>query len=106
MAITRTMETNSDSAGIQIPCCETLEKLGEDPESQSAICEMEGLSLIVQCMQEHSDNVEVQEAACSALACICRAGESEDVKEAMKEANGAVFTLLTSMTRFSERTVA
>jgi hypothetical protein len=102
MAITRTMETNSDNADVQISCCETMDKLAEEPESQSAVCEMEGISLIVQCMQVHSDNVKVQEAACSALASICRGGESEDVKESMKEANGAVFTLLTSMTRYSD----
>jgi len=102
MAITRTMEMNADHEGVQVPCCKTLEKLALEPETQSAICEMEGIPLIVRTMQDHADNILVQEAACAALASISRRQETEDYKDSMKEAKGAVFTLLTSMTRYSD----
>ena len=102
MAITRTMEMNADDEIVQIACCEILEKLATDPETQSAICEMAGISLVVRSMQDHADNAKVQEAACGALASICRRQESEDLKDSIKDANGAVYTLLTSMTRYSD----
>jgi hypothetical protein len=102
MAIMRTMEMNTEYEAIQIPCCRTLEKLALEPETQAAICEMEGIPLIVRTMQEHADSVAVQEAACATLATICRRQEEDNVTDPMKEANGAVLTLLTSMTRYAD----
>jgi len=100
MTIIRAMEMNANCEGIQIPCCLTLEKLALDPQTQVAICEMEGISLVVRSMQDHVDNAQVQEAACVALSTICRHQEAETSQDPMKNAEGAVPTLLSCMTKY------
>jgi len=100
MTIMRAMEMNSNSEGIQIASCSTLEKLALDAQTQIAICEMEGISLIVRSMQVHFEDVPLQEAACAALATICRHQEASTSKDLMKDAEEAIPTLLSCMTRY------
>lgn len=101
MTIMRTMEMNANCDFIQVPCCLTLEKLALDPETQVTICEMDGVSLIISSMLDHTDNAQVQEAACSALATICRQQEADTSQDPLKNAEGAVSTLLSCMTRYT-----
>ena len=100
MTIMRTMEMNSNCEAIQIGSCSTLETLALDPQTQTAICEMEGVSLIVRCMQIHFGNVQIQEVACVALATICRQQEASTSKDTMRDAEEAVPTILSCMTRY------
>ena len=101
MTIMRTMEMNANCESVQVPCCLTLEKLALDPETQVTICEMDGVSLMVKSMLDHTDNVQVQEAACSALATICRQQEADTSQDPLKNAEGAVSTLLSCMARYT-----
>jgi len=101
MTTIRTMEMNASCECIQVLCCLTLEKLAMDPETHLAICEMEGVSLILKSMQDHVDNTQVQEAACMALATICRQQEVETSQDPIKNAEGAVSTLLSCMTQYT-----
>jgi len=105
MTIMRAMEMNSDCDAIQIASCSTLGKLALDPQTQIAICEMEGISLIVRSMQVHFENGQLQEAACVALATICRHQEANTSKDSMKDAEEAVPTLLSCMTRYPTNTL-
>ena len=100
MTVMRAMEMNSNSEDIQIPSCSTLGKLALEPQTQITICEMEGISLIVRSMKINIDNVDLQEAACTALATICRHHEGTISKDWMKDADEAVPTLLSCMTRY------
>jgi hypothetical protein len=100
MTIMRAMEMNSNCEAIQIGSCSTLETLALDPQTQTAICEMEGVSLIVRCLQVHFDNIQLQEVACVALATICRQQESNTSKDTMKDAEEAIPTILSCMTRY------
>lgn len=100
MTIMRAMEMNSSSDDIMKTCCSVLEKLAMDPQTQVAICEMEGISLIVRSMQDHSNDVQLQETACIALATVCRQREDDTSQDSMKGAKGAVPTLLSCMARY------
>jgi len=99
MTIMKAMEMNSSCESILIPCCSTLEKLALEPQNQVAVCEMEGISLIVRSMQHHADSAKLQESACAALATICRQQEANTSQDPMKDAEGAVPILLSCMTR-------
>mmetsp|Transcript_11687 Transcript_11687/g.24096 ORF Transcript_11687/g.24096 Transcript_11687/m.24096 type:complete len:508 (+) Transcript_11687:1-1524(+) len=99
MTIMRAMEMNSNIEAIQIASCSTLEKLSLEPQTQLTICEMEGISLIVRSMLVNAENVDLQEVACSALATICRHHEGDSSKDLMKDAEDAVATVLSCMTR-------
>ena len=101
MTIMRAMEMNSTCEAIQIASCSTLEKLALDSQTQTAICEMEGISLVVRSMQANFENVQLQETACVALATICRQQEAITSKDLMKDAEEAVPTILSCMTRYS-----
>eukprot|EP00536_Pseudo-nitzschia_multiseries_P000015 jgi/Psemu1/282023/fgenesh1_pg.2_\ len=105
MTIMKAMETNPSYASMLVPCCSTLEKLALEPQTQVAVCEMEGISLIVRSMQDHADNAELQESACAALATICRQQEANTEQDPMKDAEGAVPTLLSCMTRFPTNSI-
>lgn len=100
MTIMRAMEMNSNCEPIQIASCSTLEKLSLEPQTQVTICEMEGISLIVRCMQVNVANIELQEIACSALATVSRHHEGDSSKNLMKDAEDAVPTVLSCMTRY------
>ena len=100
MTIMRAMEMNSTCEAIQIASCSTLEKLALDSQTQTAICEMEGISLVVRSMQANFENIQLQEAACVALATICRQQEASTSIDLMKDAKEAVPTILSCMTRY------
>jgi len=51
-------------------------------------------------MRDLANNATVQEAACVALATICRQQEAETSQDLMKKSEGAVSTLLSCMTRY------
>ena len=100
MTIMRAMEMNSNCEPIQIASCSTLEKLSLEPQTQVTICEMEGISLIVRCMQLNVANIKLQETACSALATLSRHHEGDSSNDLMKDAEDAVPTILSCMTRY------
>eukprot|EP00529_Nitzschia_sp_RCC80_P002335 CAMPEP_0113505256 /NCGR_PEP_ID=MMETSP0014_2-20120614/35206_1 /TAXON_ID=2857 /ORGANISM="Nitzschia sp." /LENGTH=1751 /DNA_ID=CAMNT_0000400529 /DNA_START=346 /DNA_END=5598 /DNA_ORIENTATION=+ /assembly_acc=CAM_ASM_000159 len=99
ISVIKAMEMNGQDVAVQVSCSKILATLALEPENHALVCEMEGVPLIVRAMQDFPDSVELQAAACTSLATICRHQEMESSTDVMKGAEGAVLTLLISMTK-------
>mmetsp|Transcript_15035 Transcript_15035/g.37008 ORF Transcript_15035/g.37008 Transcript_15035/m.37008 type:complete len:1795 (-) Transcript_15035:47-5431(-) len=99
ISVIKAMEMNGQDVAVQVSCSKILATLALEPENHALVCEMEGVPLIVRAMQDFPDSVELQAAACTSLATICRHQEMESSMDIMKGADGAVLTLLISMTK-------
>jgi hypothetical protein len=93
LAIVRAIQSTRGHAHIQMAGCTALAIMALDPDTQVAIGDVGGISVIVVTMREHVDNVGVQHTACAALVNISRHRGITD------NADGAVQALCTAMTR-------
>jgi hypothetical protein len=89
------MEQHADHAGIQIGSCRALELLALDTLLELAIGEVGGIEAILGAMVTHITQVDVQDAAWSAL-CNCTCGNALDVMT-MIDQQGGMSTIVSCM---------
>ena len=78
LAIVRAMEQHVEHSGIQIAACRALEQLALETENELAIGEVGGVEAILGAMMTHFTQIDVQDAAWSAL-CNCTCGNACDI---------------------------
>jgi hypothetical protein len=83
LAVLSAMVVHVDIPIVQAKACSLISHLAGDASSEHAICQENGLSLILQAMTTHEADFGVQEAAIHALNALCR--DDEDAQIIKKE---------------------